>query len=730
MAASAVPLAASASLSRYDDAARGAVGEHRSGRKRLGLRVALAVLVSSTVALTALLIHLSWSFTARQNVADVVTQLNRQIVESIHHEVRGVLDDAWSMQEAVRSIFFQGTIRTTDESKREFLFLSLLRSQPSLSWISLGFPNGNFFGAHKVSDDEIDMVEVKWDEAHRSAKRRIDYYAPDVGDVIFRNREVEDSTYDATQEAWYRQAVDEDGPGWTHSDHFPNSDRQAIATSRALEIDNAFAGVVGVVIELQRLSQFLTGVQVGKTGTAVILNRDGDVIASADPRAIKQQEDGVMPALQALGEGNAQLRVVRSALATGELDFSALAEARQLRMRGDDGREYFVTFAPLRFDNWVVATVIPASDFLASIDRSAELLLIGLAVLTLIMAALAIVAANRLIGTPLARIAGELKHIETFDLSDVRHIPSRLRELDDLSGALTQMSRGLASFQKYMPTALVRTLVSRGIEARPGGRQETLTVLFTDIAGFTGLSERLGDGIVDSLTEYLELASTAIHERNGTIDKFIGDAVMAFWGAPVPNEAHAVDACAAALDLQRRLVEQRCEADRSGRAPLTIRIGINTGRMLVGNIGSRERLSYTVIGDPVNVASRLEAVNKRYGTGILIGEDTRVAAGGAVVVRRLDRVAVYGRMQGIWIYELLDMATPASPDAPDWVLAYEAGLDVYAARDWQTAIALFERADAGRGGDPPAQALIERCRGLLAEPPAPDWTATLVLDGK
>ena len=730
MAASSLPLPASASPSRLDEAARDAEGERRPRRKRLGLRLALAILVSSTVALTALLIHLSWSFTARQNVADVVTQLNRQIVESIHHEVRGVLDDAWSMQEAVRSIFFQGTIRTTDESKREFLFLSLLRSQPSLSWISLGFSNGNFFGAHKVSDDEIDMVEVKWDEAHKSAQRRIDYYAPDVGDIIFRNREVEESTYDATQEAWYRQAAEEDGPGWTHSDHFPSSDRQAITTSRALEVDNAFAGVIGVVIELQRLSQFLIGVQVGKTGTAVILNRDGNVIASADPRAVKQQEDGVMPALEALGEKNAQLRVVGSALASSDLDFGALAEARQLHMRGDDGHDYFVTFAPLKFENWVVATVIPASDFLASIDRSAELLLIGLAVLTLVMAALAILTANRLIGTPLARIAGELKHIESFDLSDVHHIPSRLRELDDLSGALTQMSRGLASFQKYMPTALVRTLVSRGVEARPGGRQETLTVLFTDIAGFTGLSERLGDGIVSSLTEYLELASAAIHDRRGTIDKFIGDAVMAFWGAPVPSESHAVDACAAALDLQRRLVEQRREAERTGRAPLNIRIGVNTGRMLVGNIGSRERLSYTVIGDPVNVASRLEAVNKRYGTGILIGEDTRAAAGDAILVRRLDRVAVYGRMQGLWIFELLEMAQPSGRGTPEWVSAYEAGLDAYAAREWQAAVAYFERANRARGGDRPAQLLIERCRHLMAQPPAPDWSPVVVLDGK
>src|SRR5271154_6288182 len=161
-----------------------------------------------------------------------------------------------------------------------------------------------------------------------------------------------------------------------------------------------------------------------------------------------------------------------------------------------------------------------------------------------------------------------------------------------------------------MPTELVRTLVSQGVEARPGGQQQTLSVMFTDVAGFTGISEALGEGVVPVLAEYLEAVSRAILDRRGTIDKFIGDGVMAFWGAPLPNERHAVDACAAALESQRLLARQRAEAERCGGPPLRMRIGVNTGRMLVGNIGSSERLSYTVIGDPVNVASRLEMLGK------------------------------------------------------------------------------------------------------------------------
>ena len=698
----------------------------RQGYK-LGLRGALTALVLSTVVLTALLIHLFWSIAARRNVGDVVEQLNRQIVESIHHELHGVLDDASAMEEAVRSIFFQGTIKVTDEGKREFVFLALLRSQPSLSWISLGFPDGGFFGSRKASDTEIDMIEVKWDAAAGTARQRTDYYTPEIGDIMFNNREFEPSTYNATKQPWYRRAVAENAPGWSRISKFPGSQRQAIGISTPLTVDDRFVAVINVVIDLSRLSQFLSSLEVGKSGTVVVLDRNGNVMASPDPGAIERQQNGDTPNLRSLSENNGLLRTIGEYLGRGRMDLAALSDTRQVEFASsEDGRDYFLTFALLGFDDWVVATVIPASDFLATIERNAQLLLAALGLLTLVIAALAILAANRLIGAPLLRIVGQLKHIESFELDAITRMDSPLRELDNLSAALTQMSRGLASFQKYIPTALVRTLVARGVEARPGGRQQVLTVLFTDIVGFTGLSERLGDAIVPVLSGYLEIASTAISARNGTIDKFIGDAVMAFWGAPAPNDRHAVDACAAALEFRRHL-GLHCAG---GQVPLRVRVGINTGRMLVGNIGSDERLSYTVIGDAVNVASRLEAINKRYGTEILIGEDTRAAAGDAILVRRLDWVAVYGRTQGLAVYELLGMADHSALLAPKWVTAYEAGLDAYARRDWANAIELFGSAIAIRGDDLPSAIFVERCRKYLASPPPEDWTAVSILAEK
>src|SRR6516162_804256 len=705
--------------------------EARAPRK-LGLRAALTGLVLLTVTVTAVVIHLTWFYAARRNVADVVGQLNRQIVGSVQHEVRGTLNDAWSVQQAVQSIFFQEAIKPTDEAKREFIFLALLRSHPTLSWIALGFPDGGFFGALKAADEEIDMVEVKRNPDTGKRQQRVDTYTPQPGDVLFRGREISPSDYEATAQAWYQRAVAEDGPGWSMLSHLPYRERAAIVTSTPIVIDLDFSGVLAVVVELERLSKFLAGLQVGKTGTVVLLGRNGQVVASAASAAIERQRQGEMPELDTLARDHPMLASVATLLAGKGVSLADLQQTRQLQTTGSiDGKDYFVTFSPLKFNGWVVATVIPTDDFLASIRRTVAILLIALAGLTLLIAAIAILSANRLVGAPLLCIAGQLKHIEEFRLERVGRVTSPLRELDDLSAALLQMSRGLASFRKYMPTELVRTLVSRGVEARPGGQQQILTVMFTDLAGYTSISERLGDRVVPLLAEYLEVVSAAVLGRGGTIDKFIGDGVMAFWGAPAPNERHAVDACAAALECQRLLASQRAAAERCGGTALRMRIGINTGRMLVGNIGSNERLSYTVIGDPVNVASRLEPLGKLYGVNIIIGEETRIAAGEAIIVRRLDWVAVYGRSGGLAIYELLGLAEDAKTATPEWVRTYEAGLAAYKDRRWSEAIGFFEATAAIRGTvDHPSEILMERCRSCLADPPSNDWNPISVLEAK
>ena len=365
--------------------------------RKLGLRTALTGLLLLTVAITAILIHLTWFYAARRNVADVVGQLNRQIVGSVQHEVRATLNDAWSVQEAVRSIFFQEAIKPTDEAKREFIFLALLRSHSTLSWIALGFPDGAFFGALKAADDEIDMVEVKKNPETGIRQQRVDTYTPQPGDILFRGREITPSDYDATAQAWYQRAVTEDGPGWSMLSHLPYRDGAAIATSTPIVVNLDFAGVLAVVVELDRLSQFLASLQVGKTGTAIILGRNGRIVASAVSAARKLQHQGEMPELETMGRDHPMLAAVADLLNGHHgVSLADLQEVRQLQATSpSDGKDYFVTFSPLKFNNWVVATVIPVDDFLASIRRNAMVLLLALGALTLLVAGVAILSANR-----------------------------------------------------------------------------------------------------------------------------------------------------------------------------------------------------------------------------------------------------------------------------------------------------------------------------------------------
>src|SRR6185503_404490 len=228
-----------------------------------------------------------------------------------------------------------------------------------------------------------------------------------------------------------------------------------------------------------------------------------------------------------------------------------------------------------------------------------------------------------------------------------------------------------------------------------------LTVLFSDLRDFTTASEALDpEKLVEFMNEYFGTMTEEIFRHDGLVDKYIGDAIMALWGAPVTTPDHAVKACQAALDMADRLETLQDSWRRIGSAAhdgadlpptphLRIGVGINTGPMVVGNIGSQRRFNYTVMGDAVNLASRLEACNKLYGTRILVGENTRTAIGDEYLVREIDAVRVKGKRLPVRVFELLAKRTDASPLVP-FVAAFEEALRAYQERDWSLALWRFE----------------------------------------
>jgi len=684
---------------------------------RIGIRLAISTLVLASILVSVGAVHALWWNTAEANSRELAATINGQIAAAVEKEIAALDSAARSAHSAIRTLFFQNVLDAHEADKREFVFLSQLQAQPAVSWIAFGLPDGTFAAAHKLGDERLEMIEVSQREG--ALTRRSDRYLVVVGDIEFEQRQFEKTEYKVGDQEWYRSSMTADAPRWFDVSVHPNGVHPAIAYGGPIDVYQQRQGVLAVIIEHTRLSRFLSQLAVGKSGAAFILGSGGDVIAVPDPDAdeLKMQDLRMQPLL-----GVAQLAIRQQQQNPG----TSPTEARQTR-EVMSGGSYAVALTPLAFPGWTLATVIPEEEFLGSVHRTTRRLLVGLGMLVIAAGALSAWLARRIIASPLLKVAGELGHVERFELDQVRRHASRLIEIENLSGAIADMAKGLAAFGKYLPIDVVKMLTSEGIEARPGGSIRPVSVLFADIEGFTGLSERLGDRIVPLLGRYFDCMSREIHAKSGTIDKFIGDAVMAFWGAPAANPDHAFDACRAALACQRS-VRISGLTDDSGR-PLGVRIGINSGDVLVGNIGSEVRLNYTVIGDAVNVASRLEGINKQYGTKVIIGEETRRLAGDRVHVRELDRLSVYGRASGLNIYELLAIAEAGVPP-PSWVSLYEAGLAAYRARNFAGAMCFFQMVLVAREDDGPSRVMLERCQKFLEVPPEEHWQATTAMETK
>jgi adenylate cyclase len=676
---------------------------------RLGIRSAISTLVLTSIVVSAVGVHLLWWRTAQQVSQTLASTINDQIVSAVGDELQSVTTEARSSMLAVRTLLAEKVFDPRDARKREVVFRSQLLSQPTISWVALAWPDGSFFAGHKLGNSIIEMLEITPDH-----KMRINRYEFVGNDLRLKATWTEDTDYSVTDQEWFKVARETNDEYWSTLTTHPRGERLAAAFSAPLDIDKKPAGVLAIIIELTRVSNFLSQLTVGKSAGAFILERDGKVVASPDPDASELMELKTdHPLLPVAVEA---IRSADSAYEPGEGQPFNTTVTR-------DGKAYQAVITPISFPGWSLVTVVPESEFLGPVQMTIRNLLIGLAVLIVFAGLLSAWLAQRLIGAPLIKVVNEIRHVERFDLDKVRRHPSRLAEIENLSGAIGDMAQGLAAFRKYIPADLVKRLISDGNGARLGGAVRPMSVMFIDLAGFTGMSERLGDRIIPLLSRYFDSVSAEIQKHNGTIDKFIGDAVMAFWGAPSPNPDHAADCCRAAL-ASRRAIEQAGLVDDHGRA-VKIRIGINSGDMLVGNIGSEVRLNYTVIGDAVNIASRLEGTNKVYGSTIIIGPETRRLAGNRVVVRELDRLAVYGRAGGLQIYELLGMAGEFD-EAVEWVARYEAGLAAWRARDFTAAIGAFEKVLEIRKDDAASSMMVERCRQQLENPAGEDWDGTTV----
>lgn len=278
-----------------------------------------------------------------------------------------------------------------------------------------------------------------------------------------------------------------------------------------------------------------------------------------------------------------------------------------------------------------------------------------------------------------------------------------------------QFIRG--AFGQYLSPTVVKRLVDDPNLLKLGGDQKRMTAFFSDVAGFSGISEHLTpQQLVELLNEYLSAMEGIIERHEGIIDKYEGDAIIAFWGAPITRPDHALLACRASLEMQATLEVMRIKWREENRDELTVRIGLNTGRMVVGNMGSSNRMDYTIMGDSVNLASRLEGVNKVYGTNIMVSQFTYEDIKGELECRELDLIRVVGKAEPVAIYEVLGEKGALDENFIKGVELFHEGLARYRKKEWSKALETFYQVIDIIPGDKPSQTFIERCTEFSSAP--------------
>jgi len=323
----------------------------------------------------------------------------------------------------------------------------------------------------------------------------------------------------------------------------------------------------------------------------------------------------------------------------------------------------------------------------------------------------------------LGRVVSATNRMRRFDFS-ASPVDASLRETAEVMDGIERAKTSMRALGKYVPIDLVRELYEANREPTLGGDLVELSLCFSDIEGFTGLAESLTPtALALALGRYLTAMTEGVRSTGGTVDKFIGDSVMAFWNAPARCDDHARRACRAVLACQQSTAALYASPAWSGLPPLFTRFGLHRATVMVGHFGAPNRFSYTALGDGVNLASRLEGLCKHYGVAVLASEAIVTNARDEFSFRLIDKVAVKGKSQATLVYELLG---PRSDRADARAMTYESALEAYFARDFRRALQVLDVA----GQDPPSRLLAARCQAMLSHPPPPDWDGVYVATSK
>jgi adenylate cyclase len=553
-----------------------------------------------------------------------------------------------------------------------YLF-SILPHNDRLVSAYVGLEDGSFRQARRIEPDaEVQgrlpppgtLYADRWIE--RVGDRRIDHYRFLDAERRETGRSEAETSYDPRVRLWYESTRRAGGLHITEPDVFFALGLIGFTVAAPFYEEGRLLGVAAVDLTLEGLSDYLADHRISPGTRGFLLDRRGRVIANSEGARTWTNEGGRV--------GLQHVAALHDPLVSQAYAQCGHAPGPPCRF-AHAGQDFLASLTPMsaEFDQaWQLFTITPTGDFTQALRRNNNRLL-GYGLLAVLAQVAIIYLLAAVVSAPLERLAVEVRRIQDLDGHELRPMDSPIREIATLSRAVAVLDAFVRSFAAYVPVSLVRHLLETHRSLELGGHSRFLTVFFSDIEGFSGHSEELpAQDLLLRISAYLDVVIRTVEAERGTIDKFIGDGVMAFWGAPALLDDHARRACIAALRVQHGMAGLNAAWAAQGLKPFRLRIGIHSDAVLVGNIGSQARMSYTVMGDGVNIAARLEGVNKDFGTRIIISHGVYKEAGEGLCVRPLEEVAVRGRRARIPVYELMGaFGTDAAlePDAATQRLA-------------------------------------------------------------
>lgn len=539
-------------------------------------------------------------------------------------------------------------------------------------------------------------------------------------------KETSGASFDPRFRPWYQQAKFKKQHAWlVYPLVYLGTKKSELGITAVYPIydkSSQLRGVFGMNMPLGAISTFVGNIKVTKNSIVFICD-DREHLITAYSSNVNLLEGYRMPKLDDLG------------LAWVKQSFDLYNKTHDsVFIYSYDNKKYIAAYGKIpdiKTDaEWYIAIVTPYQDIVAPLQQGIffSFILIFIAV---VLGIIFSVVFSSGISRPIVKLAKDAELICQLKLEEVKQLCSRIKEIGYMADNFVKMKTALSSFQRYIPVALVRNLISSGKVAEVGGETKEITLLFSDIESFTPISENMEpQKVMQYLSEYFQTITKVIISTSGTVDKYIGDGAMAFWGAPIDDAEHALHACQAAVRIQAAFIELNNKWQSEGNPQTATRIGINTGQVIIGNVGSDDRLSYTALGDDVNLASRLESLNKTYKTYTLVSENTYRLVKDRFKFRLIDKVAVKGKKQGVCVYELLGEKTNIPGlQLEQYNESFQKAFTLYESGEWEKALQLFSEMAAKNPQDYILEMFVGRCRIFCKEPPQ-DWTGVWIMDHK